>query len=159
MLLPLLLPPPPSNMIIPPSSWLWWGWLGRVGAVGGAGGVGGGVEEVGVGVGVGMLGAWSSVMIVWIRGLSWMIVGPVAGLAFFVVFRRFHVGELSCPVFVFFFFFFFFYFFFFFFKFLEFVCWICVSPFFVLFQRKGNGVKRLVVRKRFCYEPKGGKER
>ena len=47
---------------------------------------------VGVGVRVGV-GAWGSVVIAWIRGLSWLIVGPVAGLAFFVVFRRFHVGE------------------------------------------------------------------
>lgn len=44
-------------------------------------------------VGMG-IGAWGSVVIVWIRGLSWMLVGPAAGLAFFVVFRRFHVGEL-----------------------------------------------------------------
>lgn len=40
------------------------------------------------------IGAWGSVVILWIRGLSWMLVGPVAALAFFVIFRRFHVGEL-----------------------------------------------------------------
>lgn len=93
MVIPLLLPPSsnPNMIILPVSSWLGWlGWLGRVG----------GVEEVGVGV----VGAWSSVMIVWIRGLSWMIVGPVAGLAFFVVFRRFHVGEFELPAFIFLFF-------------------------------------------------------
>lgn len=39
------------------------------------------------------VGASGSVVIEWIRGLSWMIVGPVAGVGFFVVFRRFHVGE------------------------------------------------------------------
>ena len=37
-------------------------------------------------------GVWSLV-VKWIRGLSWIVVGPVAGVGFFVVFRRFHVGE------------------------------------------------------------------
>lgn len=81
---------------------------------------------VGVGVGVGAGAAWGSVMIVWIRGLSWMIVGPVAGLAFFVVFRRFHVGELG--VFILFYFF---------------VCWNCLSSFFVLLERGGR--KRILM--------------
>ncbi len=40
-------------------------------------------------------------VIAWIRGLSWLIVGPVAGLAFFVVFRRFHVGEFLLFFFIF----------------------------------------------------------
>lgn len=38
------------------------------------------------------LGVWGPV-VEWIRRLSWMIVGPVAGVGFFVVFRRFHVGK------------------------------------------------------------------
>lgn len=38
------------------------------------------------------VGAWGPV-VECIRGLSWMVVGPVAGVGFFVVFRRFHVGE------------------------------------------------------------------
>lgn len=41
------------------------------------------------------VGAWGPV-VECIRGLSWMVVGPVAGVGFFVVFRRFHVGEFSC---------------------------------------------------------------
>ena len=41
------------------------------------------------------VGAWGPV-VECIRGLSWMVLGPVAGLGFFVVFRRFHVGEFSC---------------------------------------------------------------
>lgn len=40
------------------------------------------------------VGAWVWGLVVeWIRGLSWIVVGPVAGVGFFVVFRRFHVGE------------------------------------------------------------------
>lgn len=70
-----------ERVVIPPSwRWWWWWWWSGVGV------------EVEIGVG---LGTWGSMIMVWIKGLSWMIVAPVAGLAFFVVFRRFHVGESS----------------------------------------------------------------